>query len=716
MRDNELATNRNLRQPRLRLPAASATIGLLVADSQLTAACRASDTFPLRDSPAMRPFAFTRAATVLAIACLLAPFARGADEAADAATSPAKPAPQHTNRLAKETSLYLLLHAHNPVDWYPWGDEALTKAREEKKLIFLSVGYSSCYWCHVMERESFMDDEIAAALNEHFVCIKVDREERPDIDEIYMQGLNIYLQLVGSKQGGGWPLSMFLTPDAKPLMGGTYFPPRDKEGQTGFLTVLARVQEAWDADPEKWQKTGDSLADYVAETLRQQPILKVPKLETSLVTGVLRGLVARYDATYGGFGYDPASPRQAKFPEPPNLFFLLDQAGRNNSHAKKMLVFTLDQIARGGIRDHVGGGFHRYSTDRFWRVPHFEKMLYDNAQLVSVYARTYELTGRSDFQWVVDDAIDFLLREMLDDSGAFYAAIDAETNAEEGRYYVWEQKEVESVLTPEEYALWGDVYGIAGEPNFDGLYIPLLAKPLADLAAERKMSESQLRDALEPARAKLLAARSKRPHPLTDTKILAGWNGLMIRGLADAGRIFKNDKYTQAAARAADFVLTKMRDERGRLLRTYAGGEAKLLGYLDDYAYFVDGLLALHESTGEPRWLQAADELTADQIRLFWDERIGGFFYTSSEHETLIARSKLPNDGVTPSGNSVSVINLLYLAKSVPRPEYHARAKQCLESAAGILEEVPIAVPQLAVGLSTWLDATDGDEQKPARK
>ena len=623
--------------------------------------------------------------------------------------------PQKTNRLSKETSPYLLLHAHNPVNWYPWGDEALAKAKQEKKLIFLSVGYSSCFWCHVMERESFTDDEIAALLNKHFVCIKVDREERPDIDEIYMQALHVYMQLMGSKQGGGWPLSMFLTPDAKPLMGGTYFPPRDKDGRMGFLTVLGKVQEAWSSDPAKWQKTGDSLADYVAESLKQRPMLRIVKLEPALVDAVLRAMIAQYDSVYGGFGFDPANPKQSKFPEPPNLRFLLDQSRRKSETAKKMLVLTLEKISQGGIRDHVGGGFHRYSTDRFWRVPHFEKMLYDNGQLASIYAQAYELTRHEDFKRAADETLEFVLHEMSDPAGGFYAALDAETNSEEGKFYVWRRDEVRQALTADEFALWAGVYGISGEANFEGHYIPLLAHSLAQEAKQRKNDEPLLYEELQPARKKLLEVRAKRPRPLTDTKILAGWNGLMIRGLADAGRIFKNDRYTQAATKAADFVLDKMRDSEGRLLRTYAAGQAKVLAYLDDYAYFIDGLIALHQATSDERWLKAAGEMNEKELALFWDDRIGGLFYTSTEHEQLIARSKMPTDGVTPSGNSVSAANLLYLAKALDRPEYMERAAKCFQAAGPVLDEHPVAVPQLAVALAQWLDMQKPASQAPKK-
>jgi uncharacterized protein len=646
-------------------------------------------------------------AACLFIAFALASLPRldGADAKADAA--------KHTNRLAKESSPYLLLHAHNPVDWYPWGDEALAKARAEKKLIFLSVGYASCYWCHVMERESFLDEEIAAALNKNFVCIKVDREERPDIDEVYMQALQVYLRLIGSKSGGGWPLSMFLTPDAKPLMGGTYFPPRDKEGRMGFLTVIARVEQAWNSDRDKWQKTGDSLAEYVAESLRQRPLLRVVKLEPALVDGVLLGLGKQFDATYGGFSFDPNNPQRPKFPEAPNLVFLADYARRNpGDTSRRMLNTTLEKIARGGIRDHVGGGFHRYSTDRYWRVPHFEKMLYDNGQLASVYSQAYELAPREEYRRAVDEGLTFVLREMTDKDGGFYSAIDAETNAKEGRYYVWDRQEVQAALTPDEFALWSGVYGISGQPNFEGHWIPLLSRSLAEEAKARKQDEAVLADQLKAINAKLLAVRSKRPRPLVDTKILTGWNGLMIRGLADAGRVFKNDAHNQAAARAADFVLTHMKDPQGRLLRSYAGGQAKVLAYLDDYAFLIDGLIALARATGDDRWLKAAGELTDRQLALFWDEQVGGFFYTSSEHEVLITRSKLPVDAATPSPAAVAATNLVYLAKALDKPEYLERAQKCLRSVSPILAENPEAVPQSGVALAAWLEATQA--AKPA--
>jgi uncharacterized protein YyaL (SSP411 family) len=379
-----------------------------------------------------------------------------------------------------------------------------------------------------------------------------------------------------------------------------------------------------------------------------------------------------------------------------------------------MLALTLEKISQGGIRDHVGGGFHRYSTDRYWRVPHFEKMLYDNAQLITAYSRAYELDPREAYRRAVDETIAFLFREMSDKSGAFYAALDAETDAEEGRYCVWQRDEIQQALASDEYALFADVYGIAGEPNFEERYIPLLAAPLAEAAAKHKLTEDQLDARLRPIRQKLLEVRLKRPRPLTDTKILAGWNGLAIRGLAEAGRVFKNDAYTQAAVRAAEFVLANLRDAQGHLLRTYSAGQAKIPAYLDDYAFLADGLIALHQTTGERRWLDAAAQLTDEQLTLFWDDRAGGFYNTSTLHEALIARSKVATDTVTPSGNSVSTANLIYLAGALDKPEYLERAEKCVQSAAPLLEEHPAAVTQLAISVARLIELAPAPAKAPS--
>jgi hypothetical protein len=647
-----------------------------------------------------------RAALVLVASLLAAPLF--------AQEPPKKTGPQKhaSNRLAKETSPYLLLHAHNPVDWYPWGPEALAKAKAEKKLIFLSIGYSSCYWCHVMERESFMDEEIAAFLNKNFVCIKVDREERPDIDEIYMTALRVYYQVTGAGSGGGWPLSMFLTPEALPVAGGTYFPPRDKEGRTGFLTVLSRIDGFWQKDPDQVREVGKQLADFVRQTLRRRgPAEPLPGPST--LDEVQAALAGEYDARWGGFGYAEQQPHRPKFPEPANLFFLLDRARRGNTQARNMLVGTLERMSAGGIRDHLGGGFHRYSTDRYWRVPHFEKMLYDNGQLASVLVEAWQLTQRGDFKQIAEELLGYVQREMTSPEGAFYSALDAETNAEEGRYYVWTREEVHSALTNAEYDLFAPRYGLLGEPNFEiggKEYYVLELSEAAREAEKQKPLDAQASQHLRAIRQKLLAVRDKRQRPLTDTKILTSWNGLMIRGFADCGRLFEKPQYTQAAAKAAEFVLKTLRTADGRLLRTYAGGQAKLNAYLDDYTYLAEGLIALHQATGDEAWLRAADELTQQQIRWFWDEEGGGFFYTSSDHEELLARSKIPADSATPAGSSIAASNLVYLAKALKKPEYFARAEATIRDSAGMLTRSPTAMPRMAVSLAALFDARKGQE------
>lgn len=622
--------------------------------------------------------------------------------------------PKHTNRLAQETSPYLLQHAHNPVQWLPWGPEALARAKKENKLIFLSIGYSSCHWCHVMERETFMDEEIAAWLNERFVCIKVDREERPDIDDLYMTSLQVYYRATGAGGSGGWPLSMFLTPDARPFFGGTYFPARDgdREGITGFFTIAQKVHAIWEKEPEKILRDAETLTGLVKAHIESQPVSLTP-LNAALVARVQQELAEQYDPKYGGFGYNPLNPWQPKFPEPSNLFFLLRRAQdelleqATRQEARDMLVGTLDRMARGGIRDHLGGGFHRYSVDRFWRIPHFEKMLYDNGQLASVYTEAYLLTGRDDFRRVVVELLDWALREMASPEGGFYAARDADSEGEEGKFYRWTKEEVQQLLSAEEAQLFAAVYGLDEAPNFeDQFYVPQLPTPLAELAAERRQTEAELEARLAPIRQKLLAARNARVQPLTDTKILTSWNGLMIRGLADAGRGLDNQRYLDAARKAAQFVLGKLQTEDGRLRRTYSNGQARLNAYLDDYAFLVDGLLALHRATGEPTWLKAADRLTQKQLDLFLDTR-GGFYFTSNDHESLLARGKNPADGALPSGSTVTVGNLLYLAEKLDKPAYREAAERAARVAAAHLDRSPTLAPRMAANIVDLLSLTN---------
>ncbi|MEQ8786109.1 MAG: thioredoxin domain-containing protein [Pirellulaceae bacterium] len=655
---------------------------------------------------------------LIALAAAVATWGQDGKPAPRQAEREAEKAPQHTNRLAKETSLYLLMHAHNPVDWHPWGEEALAKAKKEKKLIFLSVGYSSCHWCHVMERESFLDKEIAALLNKHFVCIKVDREERPDIDQIYMTAVQII-----NNGRGGWPMSVFLTPDARPFFGGTYFPARDGDRglATGFLTVLNKVQDLWETRPDDIDRSASQLAEYIKTQLdgRRPTALEMPKA-SSLAKATQQDLADTYDAKWGGFGYSELEPNRPKFPEASNLFFLLDRVERDkdDEEAKKMLVGTLEKMAWGGIRDHLGGGFHRYSVDRYWMIPHFEKMLYDNGQLATAYAEAYRLTGRDDFRTAAREICEFVLREMTDDAGGFYSALDAESEHEEGKFYRWEKAEIEKLLADDEYELFAAAYGLDEKPNFEEkYYAPQLSRSLAELAAERNEPAPLIEERLQVAREKLFAARAKRERPLTDTKVLTSWNGLMIRGLADTGRVLKEPRYVQAAEKAADFLLANLRTKEGRLLRTYSGGQAKLNAYLNDYAFLIDGLLALHRATGERRWLTAADALMQKQIELFWDEKNHGFYFTSDDHESLIARGKNPVDGAQPSGNSVSAENLLYLAEALDKPEHRTRVEQILRATSGLLERSAAAAPRLIVAAVKLGDRTDdagasNDEKK----
>ena len=625
---------------------------------------------------------------------------------ADEATPLEKPQEKHRNRLADETSPYLLLHAHNPVNWYPWGEEALKKAKQENKPIFLSIGYSSCYWCHVMERESFMDEEIAKVLNEHFVCIKVDREERPDIDTIYMNALKVYQMLSRSPGGTGWPLSMFLTPDGQPFYGGTYYPARDgdRPGIPGFLTMANRVRIGWEKQPQQIQADAASITAVLRRQLSTVGQKTAP-LSRDLIDRTAAVLARKFDPEFGGFGFSMRIARVPKFPEPSNLFFLLDRAEHESAdQAKHMLIHTLDWMAIGGIRDHIGGGFHRYSVDRFWMIPHFEKMLYDNGQLASLYAEAYRLIGREEFRLVAEELLDFVLREMTSPEGGFYSALDAESEKVEGKFYRWTEKEIRTALTEKEWDDFAPHYRLDAPPNFEEhYYVPQLKKSLRELAQDRAAPIKSLEDQLRPIRAKLLALRDKRARPLTDTKILTAWNGLMIRGLADAGRIFENDRYTSAAENAADFVLKNLRRENGRLDRTHSQGQAKLNGYLDDYAFLTNGLIALHRATGNDRWLTIADEIAETTIKHFADDEHGGFFFTSDDHEVVIARVKDPVDSALPSGNSVMAENLLYLADVLERPGYQKQAISSIRSTSMLIKGSPTSAPRTTRALAQLL-------------
>ncbi|MCC9606314.1 thioredoxin domain-containing protein [Blastopirellula sp. JC732] len=606
------------------------------------------------------------------------------------AEEPKRPA----NHLAGETSPYLLAHAHNPVEWHPWGEAALELAKKENKPIFLSIGYSSCHWCHVMERESFSDEEIAKFLNAHFVCIKVDREERPDIDHVYMTAVQIMTR------GGGWPLSVFLTPDGKPFYGGTYWPARDNDRNVpvGFLTVIRRVAQLWEEREADLRTSGDGLTNLVKQSLRPRVTLQPMAIDEKLLTTTDAAIAETFDPEHGGFNFSADDPNQPKFPEPATLQYLLARARSGSDEAKKMLTVTLDGIAAGGIRDHIGGGLHRYSVDRFWRIPHFEKMLYDNAQLASLYAEAYQLTGNPQYRRVAEETCDFVLSEMTGPEGQFYSAIDADSEGIEGKYYRWSQKELQDLLDAEELKLAKQVYGLGGTPNFEEAYfVPELQASIAKLPENLKLQPAELDTRLQALREKLLAKRSERVRPAVDTKALTEWNGLMIAGLADAGRILKRQDYVDAAARNADFLLANVKSPEGQLLRSYKDGQAKIRAYVNDYAMLIDGLIALHEATGEQKWLDAASRLMKEQTERFGDARLGGFYFTADDAEEVIARGKIPTDDAIPSGNSVSAGNLLYLADKLDDATLREQAIGAIRSGQTLLELAPAAAPRLLV-------------------
>ncbi|OAI51523.1 hypothetical protein AYO44_17090 [Planctomycetaceae bacterium SCGC AG-212-F19] len=622
--------------------------------------------------------------------------------ATPAADEPKDPKGKPTNRLAKESSPYLLQHAHNPVDWFPWGEEAFAKAKKEGKLVFLSIGYSSCHWCHVMEKESFANAEVAKLMNQWFVCIKVDREERPDVDHIYMTALHV------RGKRGGWPLSMFLTAEGKPIWGGTYWPPDDKEIEgekvLGFKSIVKLVHDHWIDKPKEILADADSLAEATSRSLAGALRgIALVELDRALVTAAVDELKGEFDKVHGGFGLAAAQFRGTKFPTPPYLRLLQGEAARTKSaELAGMVNLTLDKMALGGIYDHLGGGFHRYSTERTWTVPHFEKMLYDNAQLVELYAEAYRTTKNPLYRRVIAETLEFIKREMTDKDGGFYAALDADSEGEEGKFYVWTSKEIDTVLGDKLAAIrFKESYAAQGDPNFEGQYYILrLDKPLADAEQEKKLA---------PWRQKLFEARAKRPRPFLDTKVLTSWNGQMIAGYALAGQVLENKEYIAAAARAANFVLQKLRTKDGRLLRTYsarpgAQGEARLNAYIDDYAYLVHGLLALHEATKDKKWLDEAQALTDKMIELFGDKERGGFFHTSHDHEKLFARAKDQYDGAQPSGNSVAARNLAQLWVKTGDDKYRALAEKSFKTFAGGMKTSPTSLTGMVEALALYLD------------
>ena len=607
------------------------------------------------------------------------------------------------NRLGNEKSPYLLQHAGNPVDWYPWGGEAFERARREDKPVFLSIGYSACHWCHVMERESFENDDVARVVNENFVPVKVDREERPDVDEIYMAAVQL------TTGHGGWPLSAFLTPDGKPFFAGTYFPPEDRHGRIGFKTLCERLSEAWRTRRADVEDSAERIADAVRGFATGEFRSTKEPLSRALVSRAVDALADAFDAVHGGFGGAP------KFPPHGSLALLLHEAkASGRGDALEIALKTLEAIRRGGVHDHVGGGFHRYSTDARWLVPHFEKMLYDNAQLARAYVDAFAATGNADFRRAAEGVFCWIEREMTGEGGAFLSALDADSEGEEGKCYVWTRHEIEAVLGNEsgEADLFCRAY--AAEPggnwrdeatgHVSGTNILHLPRPLAALAAETGTDAAALEDRLSRARGRLLAERRKRVPPALDDKVIVAWNALAIGALAHAGRVLGEPALVARAERAARFVLGTMRSEDGRLLHTFRDGLAKLGAYLDDHALLGCALLDLHAATGEPAWLAEARALAETLLARFADRERGGFFYVPDDHENLLARSKDPFDKALPSGNGAAADLLVRLFEATGDARFGDAARASFEWLLPLLAESPRAVESALLALARFFD------------
>ncbi|MXY28077.1 thioredoxin domain-containing protein [Candidatus Poribacteria bacterium] len=600
--------------------------------------------------------------------------------------------PKHINRLVHETSPYLLQHAHNPVDWYPWGEEALARAKQEQKPILLSIGYSACHWCHVMERESFENEEIAGVMNELFINIKVDREERPDLDEIYMNAVQIMTRQ------GGWPMTVFLTPDLKPFYGGTYYPPTDRYGRPGFPKVMHAVSEAFsDQNTQVLQQ-----AEQITAHLAQMSNVVDPhhhELTEELMTNAFQNYRSQFDSHHGGFGNAP------KFPPSMGLPFLLRYWHHSgNANALEMVELTLEKMARGGMYDQLGGGFHRYSTDAHWLVPHFEKMLYDNAQLVIAYFEAYQATQKPFYRDIAIETLDYVLREMYDaENGGFYSTQDADSEGVEGKFFVWEPNDVEDIIGEENAEIFCEYYDITPQGNFEGENILQVQVPPDIFARKLRMDVSELEALLADGKQKLFDAREKRIKPGLDDKILTSWNGIMIRGMAMGYQLTGKPEYLEACKKSAEFVLTTLSQDNGLLLRTYRDGKSHLNAYLEDYSYFIAGLIALYEASFEPRWLTEAERLAHIMIDQFGDDAGDGFFFTGKAHETLIVQSKSAYDGATPSGASMAIHSLLRLAKHLDNPEFHDTAVETLLLYFHQMEQMPSGSGQLLCELAFLL-------------
>ncbi len=619
--------------------------------------------------------------------------------------------PTHENRLIHEKSPYLLQHAHNPVDWFPWGEEAFALAKAENKPVFLSIGYATCHWCHVMERESFEDEETAALMNQVFVNIKVDREERPDLDGVYMTVCNL---MTGQ---GGWPLTVLLTPEKEPFFAGTYIPKESKFGRVGMKELMARVQDAWRGGHDEVLKSARQITahvqSYLAGELQAQKdaVAAAPEVDESLLETAYAQFAEKFDADRGGFGDAP------KFPAPHILLFLLRMASRRGKdHALAMVEQTLAAMRAGGLFDHVGFGFHRYSTDRQWLLPHFEKMLYDQAMLTLAYLEAFQITGKPAYGGVAREVLTYVLRDLRDPLGGFHSAEDADSEGEEGKFYVFTIQDLERALDPEVAAVAIKAWGVKLEGNFHdestgqltGANILHLAMGLERLAEATDKDEETLKTMLQQARETLFRYREQRQRPLLDDKVLTDWNGLMIAAAARAGRVLDMPEYTDAAAKAADFILTTLRTADGRLLHRFRDGEAGLPAHADDYAFMAWGCTELYEATFEPRYLSAAHECMETLIHSFWDEEKGGFFFTAADEEVVLARRKDAQDAAAPSANSTALVMLVKLGRMLGKPEYESMADRLVKAFAQELTSYPAAFAFMLCGV----EAARGDSQE----
>ena len=598
---------------------------------------------------------------------------------------------KHTNRLIHETSPYLLQHAHNPVGWFPWGEEALAAAREQERLILLSIGYSACHWCHVMERESFENESTAALMNEHYINIKVDREERPDIDDIYMA-----VTLAMNQGHGGWPMTVFLTPDLEPVFAGTYFPPEDHAGRPGFPKLLTDIAKAWTEDAERLKRNASQFAAQLVQRRETSSPLAVGEAELKLA---LSQFGEDFDATFGGFGPAP------KFPPATGLALLLRLHRRfDDAHALVMVRKTLDAMARGGMYDQVGGGFSRYSTDGQWLVPHFEKMLYDNALLAHVYIEAFQVTDDPFYRRIATETLDYVLREMTSHEGGFYSATDADSEGVEGKFFVWTPDEIESILGAEDSTLFNAYYDIAERGNWEGKSIPNTPRPVADVARQFDQDPEVLQQRLDELRSKVYEARLDRVKPGLDDKILTAWNGMMIRAFASGARVLGDRRYLGAAQRAADFLLETMVRDDGGLLRTYRAGKAHLNAYLEDYAFLSEGLIELYETGAGVRYLREAERLLERTVADFRDAESASFFNTAVDHEALLMRFREGTDGATPSGNAVAAAALVRVSFHLDREDLRATAIRSLRAYGNMMAKFPRAFAKSLIVVDTVLE------------